>query len=217
MANIIPFKALRPRPDLAEQIAALPYDVYSREEARRKVEGDALSFLRIDRPETQFPEDYDMYAPEVYEKARDMLHEMIMRGEFVREDVPAYYVYELVMNGRSQTGIAACASVDDYESGIIRKHENTRADKEADRIRHVDICNAQTGPIFLTYRRREEIQAQVEKAMKNEPLYDFTADDGIIHRVWRRTLTVRDKRRLSISCPLFSRMINYILWITTDS
>ncbi len=185
MANIIPFKALRPRPDLAEQIAALPYDVYSREEARRKVEGDALSFLRIDRPETQFPEDYDMYAPEVYEKARDMLHEMIMRGEFVREDVPAYYVYELVMNGRSQTGIAACASVDDYESGIIRKHENTRADKEADRIRHVDICNAQTGPIFLTYRRREEIQAQVEKAMKNEPLYDFTADDGIIHRVWR--------------------------------
>ena len=185
MANIIPFKALRPRPDLAEQIAALPYDVYSREEARRKVEGDALSFLRIDRPETQFPEDYDMYAPEVYEKARDMLHEMIMRGEFVREDVPAYYVYELVMNGRSQTGIAACASVDDYESGIIRKHENTRADKEADRIRHVDICNAQTGPIFLTYRRREEIQAQVEKAMKNEPLYDFTADEGIIQRVWR--------------------------------
>ncbi|MDE7018624.1 MAG: DUF1015 domain-containing protein, partial [Lachnospiraceae bacterium] len=152
MADIIPFRALRPRTDLVEKIAALPYDVYNREEAREKVEHDAYSFLRIDRPETQFPGDYDMYAPEVYEKAASMLQEMIERGEFVTEDVPAYYVYELIMDGRSQVGIGACASVDDYESGIIMKHENTRAEKEADRIRHVDICNAQTGPIFLTYR-----------------------------------------------------------------
>lgn len=184
MADIIPFRALRPRTDLVEKIAALPYDVYSREEARKKVTGDDFSFLRIDRPETQFSEDYDMYAPEVYEKARDMLQEMIEKGEFVTEDAPAYYVYELVMNGRSQTGIAACASVDDYENQIIKKHENTRAEKEADRIRHVDICNAQTGPIFLTYRRREEIQEQVALAMQKKPLYDFTADDGIIHRMW---------------------------------
>ena len=184
MADIIPFKALRPRTDLVEKIAALPYDVYSREEARKKVTGDEFSFLRIDRPETQFPEDYDMYAPEVYEKAREMLQEMIKRGEFVMEDKPAYYVYELVMNGRSQTGIAACASVDDYENQVIKKHENTRAEKEADRIRHVDVCNAQTGPIFLTYRRRDDIQNQVEEAMKKQPLYDFTADDGIIHRLW---------------------------------
>lgn len=184
MADIIPFRALRPRTDLVEKIAALPYDVYNREEAREKVEHDAYSFLRIDRPETQFPGDYDMYAPEVYEKAASMLQEMIERGDFVTEDVPAYYVYELIMDGRSQVGIGACASVDDYESGIIMKHENTRAEKEADRIRHVDICNAQTGPIFLTYRRRDEIQAQIEKAMEKPPLYDFTADDGIIHRVW---------------------------------
>ena len=184
MADIIPFKALRPRTDLVEKIAALPYDVYSREEARKKVTGDEFSFLRIDRPETQFPEDYDMYAPEVYEKAREMLQEMIKRGEFVMEDKPAYYVYELVMNGRSQTGIGACASVDDYENQVIKKHENTRAEKEADRIRHVDVCNAQTGPIFLTYRRRDDIQKQVEEAMKKQPLYDFTADDGIIHRLW---------------------------------
>lgn len=184
MADIIPFKALRPRTDLVEKIAALPYDVYSREEARKKVTGDEFSFLRIDRPETQFPEDYDMYAPEVYEKAREMLQEMIKRGEFVMEDKPAYYVYELVMNGRSQTGIGACASVDDYENQVIKKHENTRAEKEADRIRHVDVCNAQTGPIFLTYRRRDDIQNQVEEAMKKQPLYDFTADDGIIHRLW---------------------------------
>ncbi len=184
MADMIPFKALRPREDLVEKIAALPYDVYNRKEARKKVEGDSLSFLRIDRPETQFPEEYDMYAPEVYEKARDMLSEMIDRGEFIEEETPSYYVYELVMNGRSQIGIGACASVDDYENQVIKKHENTRAEKEADRIRHVDICNAQTGPIFLTYRKREEIQEQVEKAMKNAPLYDFTADDGITHRLW---------------------------------
>ena len=184
MADIIPFKALRPRTDLVEKIAALPYDVYSREEARKKVTGDEFSFLRIDRPETQFPEDYDMYAPEVYEKASEMLQEMITRGEFVMENKPAYYVYELVMNGRSQTGIAACASVDDYENQVIKKHENTRAEKEADRIRHVDVCNAQTGPIFLTYRRRDDIQNQVEEAMKKQPIYDFTADDGIIHRMW---------------------------------
>jgi len=185
MADIVPFKALRPREDLADKIAALPYDVYDRKEAREKTADDTLSFLRIDRPETQFPEDYDMYAPEVYEKAREMLEEMTRRGEFVSEEAPAYYVYELVMNGRSQVGICACASVDDYENGLIKRHENTRAEKEADRIRHVDVCNAQTGPIFLTYRRREKIQVEVEKAMKKPPLYDFTADDGIMHRVWR--------------------------------
>lgn len=185
MADIIPFKALRPREDLAAKIAALPYDVYNRKEAREKAAGDTLSFLRIDRPETQFPEEYDMYAPEVYEKAREMLREMIERGEFVQEDIPVYYVYELIMNGRSQAGICACASVDDYENEIIKKHENTRAEKEADRIRHVDICNAQTGPIFLTYRRRADIQAEVEKAMSKPPLYDFTSEDGITHRVWR--------------------------------
>lgn len=184
MADIIPFQAYRPRPDLADKIAALPYDVYNREEARKKVEKDPLSFLRIDRPETQFPADYDMYAPEVYEKARKMLQDMIAKGEFIREQAPAYYIYELVMNGRSQTGIGACASVDDYENQVIKKHENTRAEKEADRIRHVDICNAQTGPIFLTYRQRADIREQVEKAMKQEPVYDFTADDGITHRLW---------------------------------
>lgn len=184
MANIIPFRAVRPRTDLIDKIAALPYDVYSREEAREKVKDDDYTFLRIDRPETQFPEDYDMYAPEVYEKAKELLTKMIEDGEFITEDKPAYYVYELVMNGRSQTGIGACASVDDYENQVIKKHENTRADKEADRIRHVDVCNAQTGPIFLAYRRREDIQAQVDKAKEKPPVYDFTADDGIIHRVW---------------------------------
>ena len=184
MANIKPFRAIRPRADLADRIAALPYDVYSREEAYRKVQGDPYTFLRIDRPETQFSADYDMYAPEVYERARDMLWEMLDEGQFLEERKEAYYVYELVMNGRSQVGIGACASVDDYENQIIRKHENTRADKEADRIRHVDVCCAQTGPIFLAYRRREGIEKQVHKAMRGRPVYDFTADDGVTHRLW---------------------------------
>ena len=184
MAKVNPFRAVRPRADLAERIAALPYDVYSRQEAYEKVKGDSYTFLRIDRPETQFPADYDMYAPEVYEKARDMLQDMIAQGFFIEEEHKAYYVYELVMNGRSQVGVGACASVDDYENQIIKKHENTRADKEADRIRHVDVCNAQTGPIFLAYRRREGIETQVRKAMSTSPVYDFTSEDGITHRLW---------------------------------
>ena len=184
MARVNPFRAIRPRADLADRIAALPYDVYSRQEAYEKVKGDSYTFLRIDRPETQFPEDCDMYAPEVYEKARDMLGDMLRDGLFIEEEKEAYYVYELVMNGRSQVGIGACASVEDYEKQIIRKHENTRADKEADRIRHVEVCSAQTGPIFLAYRRREKIEALVHKAMSARPVYDFTADDGITHRMW---------------------------------
>ena len=184
MARVNPFRAIRPRADLADRIAALPYDVYSRQEAYEKVEGDPYTFLRIDRPETQFPADCDMYAPEVYEKARDMMNDMLRNGLFIEEENEAYYVYELVMNGRSQVGIGACASVEDYERQIIRKHENTRADKEADRIRHVDVCSAQTGPIFLAYRRREKIEALVHKTMGTRPVYDFTADDGITHRIW---------------------------------
>ncbi len=184
MADIIPFRAVRPRADLAQRIAALPYDVYSRKEAREAVEGDDYTFLRIDRPETQFPDGYDMYAPEVYEKAREMLGQMIEDGLFIQEEKEAYYVYELVMDGRSQVGIGACASVDDYDSQVIKKHENTRADKEADRIRHVDVCSAQTGPIFLAYRRREEIEREVARAKEKEPVYDFTAADGITHRIW---------------------------------
>lgn len=184
MADIKPFRAIRPRTDLADRIAALPYDVYSRQEAYEKVKNDAYSFLRIDRPETQFPEDHDMYAPEVYEKASLMLQDMIRSGALLEEEREAYYVYELVMNGRSQVGIGACAAVDDYERQVIRKHENTRAEKEEDRIRHVDLCSAQTGPIFLAYRRREGIENVVREVMRGCPVYDFTAEDGITHRIW---------------------------------
>lgn len=185
MADIRPFCAVRPREGLEDRIAALPYDVYDRKEALEETEKNPMSFLRIDRAETQFPEDTDMYADCVYEKARELLAEMIEKGQFVTEEVPCYYIYELTMNGRTQTGIAACASVDDYESQVIKKHENTRAEKEADRIRHVDVCSAQTGPIFLTYRSEGDINRLVEKSKEEEPLYDFTSDDQIRHRVWR--------------------------------
>ena len=184
MADIKPFRAIRPRADMVDQIAALPYDVYSRKEAYEKVRGDVCSFLRIDRPETQFPEEHDMYAYEVYEKAASMLQEMQSSGLLLQEETEAYYIYELVMNGHSQVGIGACVSVDDYERQVVKKHENTRTEKEADRIRHIDHCNAQTGPILLAYRRRERIEQVVREVMQTSPIYDFTAEDGVIHRLW---------------------------------
>ena len=184
MAEVRPFAAFRPAEGLADKIAALPYDVYNRAEAREIVEGDDYTFLRIDRPETQFEPDHDMYAPEVYDKAREMLDNMIADGSFVQEASAVYYIYELIMDGRHQTGIVAASSIDDYQSGVIMKHENTRAEKEADRINHVYTCNAQTGPIFLAYRDRAAIDEVVNKVKANAPLYSFVSDDGIAHNVW---------------------------------
>ncbi len=185
MADIRPFPAIRPRADLAEQIAALPYDVFDEEEARRFVKERPGSFLAIDRAETQFPEGCDPYAKEVYEKARELLWSRVEAGEFVKEDKPCYYIYEQEWRGRVQTGIAACASIDDYVSGVIKKHENTRRDKEEDRVRHVDTCGAHTGPIFLCYRRNEELASIVSRIKKQEILYDFTSHDDTKNRVWR--------------------------------
>lgn len=184
MAIVRPFRAVRPKKELAEQVAALPYDVYSRAEACEKVKGNPLSFLNIDRAETQFDADVDIYADCVYAKANELLQERIADGTYEKEEAPCYYLYELVMDGRSQTGIVGCCSIDDYLSGVIKKHENTRADKEVDRIRHVDTCSAQTGPIFLAYRGNEALRQLVKTVKETAPVYDFTADDGIIHRVW---------------------------------
>ena len=185
MANVRPFQAIRPAKELAAQVAALPYDVYSRAEACEKVKGAPLSFLNIDRAETQFGSEVDTYADCVYEKAKELLEARICDGTFVTESAPCYYLYELMMNGRSQNGIVGCCSIDDYQENVIKKHENTRADKELDRIRHVDTCSAQTGPIFLAYRQSESLRRVIKAVKLAEPLYDFTADDGVIHRVWR--------------------------------
>ena len=185
MAVIRPFECVRPAEKVADRVAALPYDVYDSKEARAEVEREPLSFLKIDRAETQFDESVDMYSEQVYKKAHDMLMEAIDDGTFITDKDKAYYVYELTMDGRTQTGIAACASIDDYLNNVIKKHENTRADKELDRINHVDTCSAQTGPIFLAYRANAVISAEVVKAKQEKPVYSFTAVDGIRHQVWK--------------------------------
>ncbi len=181
----MPFAALRPAEDLVSRVAALPYDVYNRAEAKAEVEREPLSFLAIDRPETQFPPDFDMYSDEAYAKAKELLDAAVKNGTYVEEDAPAFYIYELIMDGRSQTGLVTCASIDDYVSGVIKKHENTREEKEQDRIRHIDTCDAQTGPIFLAYREDPDISVIIHCIQQDEePIYDFTAPDGVTHRVW---------------------------------
>ena len=185
MATIKAFECIRPNENVADRVAALPYDVYNREEACSEVAREPLSFLAIDRAETQFDSSVDTYANEVYDKARQLLDERIADGTFITDTDKAYYVYELTMNGRVQTGIAACASIDDYQNNIIKKHENTRADKEQDRINHVDRCSAQTGPIFLAYRADDVIRKEVAKAKQEKPLYSFTSPDGIKHQVFK--------------------------------
>lgn len=186
MAKIRPFHAIRPEESVAERVAALPYDVYNRSEAKEETIREPLSFLRIDRAETQMADEVDTYAPEVYDKAREIFEQMQADGVYIPDPDEAYYIYQLTMDGRTQTGIAACASVDDYLSGVIKKHENTREEKEQDRIRHVDTLSAQTGPIFLAYRANAVINGVVEKVMEQDaPLYDFVSTDGIGHRMWK--------------------------------
>ena len=186
MAVIRPFQCVRPEKSKAARVAALPYDVYNRQEAKEEVLREPMSFLKIDRAETSFDDSVDTYAPEVYQKAKELLEKDIADGVYIKDTDSAYYVYELVMDGRSQTGIVACASVDDYVNGVIKKHENTREEKEQDRIRHVDTLSAQTGPIFLAYRSKKEINDIVSRVMEQDkPLYDFTAIDGITHTVWK--------------------------------
>ena len=184
MATVRPFCAVRPRQDIASRVAALPYDVYNRAEAKIETQREPLSFLCIDRAETQLSDDVDTYDPKVYEKARSLMKKRIDDCTFVQDSTPCFYIYELVMDGRSQTGVVGCASIDDYISGVIKKHENTRADKEVDRINHVDALSAQTGPIFLAYRGRDDIRGVIGRVKKTPVLYDFTSHDGISHRVW---------------------------------
>lgn len=185
MAVVKPFICIRPAKEHAAEVAALPYDVYNRKEACAAVKGNPLSFLNIDRAETQFSDDVDIYADCVYEKARELLDSQIADGIYVTDTGDHYYLYELTMDGRSQTGIVACCSIDDYVNGVIKKHENTREEKELDRIRHVDTVNAQTGPIFLAYRQNTALKEIVAEEKTKPALYDFVSDDGIRHRVWR--------------------------------
>lgn len=184
MAIVRPFKAIRPAQKHAHKVAALPYDVMDSSEARVMVKGNPYSFLHVDRAEIDFEPEINMYDKRVYQKARENLEKLITEGILIQEEKPVLYIYRLIMNGKVQTGIVGCTSIDDYINNKIKKHEHTRADKEEDRINHVDYCNANTGPIFLTYKNEYEINNIIINYTEKEPVYDFTAEDGITHRVW---------------------------------
>ncbi len=184
MAVFKPFRAIRPVPEKAEAVAALPYDVMNSEEAREMVNGNPYSFLHVDKAEVDLDRSVDLYDKKVYLKARENLDKLVTEGTCKMDGTPCIYVYRQIMNGRSQTGLVGCTAIDDYINNVIKKHELTRADKEADRINHVDYCDANTGPIFLTYREDDFINNLVEKwKAEHEPVYDFVSD-GVGNTVW---------------------------------
>lgn len=185
MALFQAFRAVRPAEGKAEKVAALPYDVVSREEAREIGEKNPYSFLHVDRAEMDLDPETDLYDAEVYQKAKENLDRFQAEGTLIQDEKPNYYLYELIRKGKSQTGIVGVSSIDDYMNGVIKKHELTREDKEQDRIHHVDICDANIGPIFLACRYPEELLVLMENwKNSHEPVYDFTSEDEITHRVW---------------------------------
>lgn len=184
MAIVRAFKAFRPTKGLEKKIAALPYDVMNSEEAREMVKDNIYSFLHVDKPEINLPRSINMYDKQVYQKAREVLDNMIDNQLYIQEEKPCMYIYRQTMKGKSQTGLVVCTSIDDYLNNNIKKHENTRGDKEADRINHIDSCDANTGPIFLTYKNKLDISLIVDKWVLNKPIYDFISDDGNGHTVW---------------------------------
>ena len=185
MALFQAFRAVRPAEGKAEKVAALPYDVVSREEAREIGEKNPYSFLHVDRAEMDLDPGIDLYDAKVYRKAKENLDRFQAEGTLIQDEKPNYYLYELIRKGKSQTGIVGVSSIDDYMNGVIKKHELTREDKEQDRIHHVDICDANTGPIFLACRYPEELLVLMENwKNSHEPVYDFTSEDEITHRVW---------------------------------
>ncbi|MFG0330550.1 MAG: DUF1015 domain-containing protein [Phycisphaerales bacterium] len=185
MLRIKPFRALRPTPEKARQVASVPYDVVNREEAAALARGNPDSFLHVVRPEIDLPDEVDAYDDAVYDKGRENLDRLVESGALVREERPSLYLYRQIMNGQPQVGLVCCCHIDDYEQDIIKKHEKTRPKKENDRTRHTLTLNANAGPVFLTYRGRSEIDELVKREMENDPLYDFTAVDGVQHTVWR--------------------------------
>ncbi|MCC6287686.1 MAG: DUF1015 domain-containing protein [Chitinophagaceae bacterium] len=185
MANIAPFTALRPQAQFARQVASPPYDVLNSKEAKSEARGNPYSFLHITKSEIDLPEGTDIHTKEVYEKAKDNLQAFIQREVLFTENKPCYYIYRLTMNEKSQTGLVCVSSVDDYEDGIIKKHEFTRPEKEQDRINHITTTGAQTGNVFLAYKNVDELDAVIAKWQKEKsPVYDFVTDDKISHTIW---------------------------------
>ena len=185
MAVFKAFRALRPAPEKAAKVAALPYDVVDRQEAKAIGDKNPDSFLHVDRAEMDLPDETDLYDSSVYAKARENLHNMEADGTMIQDEAPCYYIYELTRKGKTQTGLAGCCSIDDYLNDVVKKHELTREDKEQDRIRHVDVCDANTGPIYLACKYPQELlDLMTQWKESHEPVYDFVADDEIGHRVW---------------------------------
>jgi uncharacterized protein (DUF1015 family) len=185
MAKIKPFRGVRPAEDKIKDVASPPYDVLNSAEARVHVKDKPHSFLHVVKPEVDLPENIDLYDESVYQKGRENLYKMIADGILIQDEKPCFYIYRLIMGNVDEIGLVAGASIEDYENDIIKKHEHTRADKEADRIKHVDTLNANTGPVFLTYKARQEMNELVEELIAQKPVYDFQAEDGIKHIFWK--------------------------------
>ncbi len=185
MAKIKPFRGVRPAEDKIKDVASPPYDVLNSTEARLQVNDKPYSFLHVVKPEVDLPENIDLYDESVYQKGRENLYKMIADGTLIQDEKPCFYLYRLIMGNVDEIGLVAGASIEDYENDIIKKHEHTRADKETDRIKHVDTLNANTGPVFLTYKGRQEMNELVEELITQKPVYDFEAEDGIKHIFWK--------------------------------
>src|SRR6187402_1732034 len=185
MAIIKPFKALKPKKELAEQVASRPYDVLNSEEAKKEAAGNNYSFLRITKSEIDLPDGVDTHSQQVYNKAKANLELFIQNGTLYIEEKPCYYIYQLVMNGKSQTGLVCVSSVEDYFKDVIKKHELTRPEKEKDRIDHMQTIGAQTGNVFMAYRDVAEVNKIINDwKATHKPVYDFLADDAIKHSIW---------------------------------
>ena len=205
MAIFRPFRAFRPRPELAAEVAAKPYDVLNSEEARKETAGHPLSFLHVGKPEIDLDPSINLYDPKVYEKGRDNLQKLIKDGVLLEDAEPSFYLYAQTMNGRTQYGLVGCASVDDYTSDVIKKHEKTRKDKEEDRSNHVRVTNAHTGPIFLTYRDQPEMNLIINQVKLAKPENDFVSADGIGHTTW----IIKDKETINKVGNILSAVPNF--------
>lgn len=204
MAIISPFKALRPQPQFAKQVASRPYDVLNSKEAKSEAQGNSHSFLHITKSEIDLPEDTDIHSQAVYDSAAQNLTAFIKREVLFRESKPCYYIYQLIMNGRSQTGLVCGSSVDDYENDIIKKHEFTRPEKEQDRINHIKTTGAQTGNVFLAYRNVADVDTVIENWKRDRSaIYDFVADDGIQHTIW----VINDEETIEKVTQLFATQV----------
>ncbi len=202
MAKIKAFKGFRPDKENVHLVASRPYDVLNTEEARQEAKGNDLSFLHVVKPEIDFPEGQDPYAPEIYTKGKENFAELVQNGTFVKDESDCLYIYQLTMNGRTQAGIVACAAVDDYFNNVIKKHELTRPDKEEDRKKHVRVSNMNAEPVFFAYPAKAELDTIVEDVMKGEAVYDFIAEDGIRHELW----VIKDKETIRKIVAEFDKM-----------